>query len=89
LQDKTERWMELCRQAAIEQDPDKLLALVKEINDLLEAKERRLGILPNSQAKTKEFKVAHYRRSSFGARTAPERCESFEFWGTERWSGGF
>ena len=46
MQEKVERWMELCAQAAVEQDPDKLLALVKEINDLLEAKERRLGILP-------------------------------------------
>ena len=41
-----ERWMELCEQAANEQDPAKLMALVKEINDLLETKERRLGILP-------------------------------------------
>jgi hypothetical protein len=45
MQDKTERWLELCKQAAIEQDPQKLMALVKEINDLLEAKERRLGII--------------------------------------------
>ena len=41
-----ERWMQLCGQAAVEQDPHKLLVLVKEINDLLEEKERRLGILP-------------------------------------------
>ena len=44
-----ERWMQLCEQAAIEQDPEKLLALVREINDILEAKERRLGILPDGQ----------------------------------------
>jgi hypothetical protein len=37
-----EHWMELCEQAANEQDPDKLVTLVKEINDLLEAKETRL-----------------------------------------------
>jgi hypothetical protein len=42
LQEKTERWFELCQQAAVEQDPQKLLALIKEINDLLEAKEARL-----------------------------------------------
>ncbi len=30
--------------AAIEQDPEKLVALVEEINDLLEEKERRLGV---------------------------------------------
>ena len=46
MQDKTERWMELCKQAAIEQDPKKLMELVAEINQLLEAKERRLGIIP-------------------------------------------
>ena len=32
----------LCEQAAIEQDPKKLHELIKEINDLLEAKEARL-----------------------------------------------
>jgi hypothetical protein len=42
VQDKTERWFQLCQQAAVEQDPQKLLQLIKEINDLLEAKEARL-----------------------------------------------
>jgi hypothetical protein len=37
-----EKWMELCRLAAAEQDPEKLLALVKEINDLLEARDKQL-----------------------------------------------
>jgi hypothetical protein len=37
-----ERWRELCEQAAKEQDPVKLHRLIKEINDLLEAKEARL-----------------------------------------------
>ena len=46
MQEKKERWLELCAQAAIEQDPNKLMELVKEINDLLEQKERRLGIVP-------------------------------------------
>ena len=45
MQEKTERWLELCAQAATEQDPDKLMKLVKEINELLEMKERRLGII--------------------------------------------
>jgi len=44
--EKKERWMVLCAQAAVEQDPEKLMELVREINDLLEEKERRLGILP-------------------------------------------
>jgi len=37
-----ERWLELCEQAAIEQDSAKLFQLVKEINRLLEEKENRL-----------------------------------------------
>ena len=37
-----ERWEMLCAQAAEEQDSEKLLALVKEINKLLEEKEQRL-----------------------------------------------
>ena len=47
--EKKERWMELCAQAAVEQDPKKLIELVQEINALLEKKERRLGILPPKQ----------------------------------------
>ncbi|HEY4661794.1 MAG TPA: hypothetical protein VIG91_09845 [Terriglobales bacterium] len=34
--------MHLCEQAAVEQDPDKLMDLIKQINQLLEEKERRL-----------------------------------------------
>ncbi len=37
-----ERWLELTEQAAVEQDAAKMLLLIKEINDLLEAKEKRL-----------------------------------------------
>ena len=37
-----ERWMRLCEQAACEQDPEKLMDLVSEINRILEEKERRL-----------------------------------------------
>ena len=40
-----ERWQHLCELAAEEQDPEKLLDLVKEINRLLEAKEARLKML--------------------------------------------
>jgi hypothetical protein len=39
---ETERWMVLCGQAAVEQDPEKLLALTEEITRLLEEKEARL-----------------------------------------------
>lgn len=37
-----ERWLELCEQAAKEQDPVRLLILVQEINHLLEQRESRL-----------------------------------------------
>ena len=37
-----ELWKQLCAQAAEEQDSEKLLQLVKEINRLLEEKEQRL-----------------------------------------------
>jgi hypothetical protein len=37
-----ERWKKLCEQAAVEQDPEKLLQLTEEINRLLEVKEERL-----------------------------------------------
>lgn len=37
-----DRWQKLCEQAATEQDPHKLMELVREINRLLEEKELRL-----------------------------------------------
>jgi len=40
--EKLEQWRQLCELAALEQDSEKLLALVKEINRLLEEKEARL-----------------------------------------------
>ncbi len=44
--EKKERWMEVAQKVTMEQDPQKLLELVQELNDLLEEKERRLGIVP-------------------------------------------
>jgi hypothetical protein len=42
--------MELCQQASTEQDADKLLKLITEINRLLDEKENRLkGNLPKSE----------------------------------------
>jgi len=37
-----ERWRKLCEQAAVEQDANKLMKLIEEINRLLESKEQRL-----------------------------------------------
>jgi hypothetical protein len=42
MQNNRERWMELAELAADEQDPKKMLELVREINDLLEQKQNRL-----------------------------------------------
>lgn len=43
MQDKRERWMILCEQAANEQDGDKLLELTVEIDRLLAEKQDRLN----------------------------------------------
>ena len=40
MQNAEERWRKLCEEAAQELDPEKLLRLVKEINAILEAKEK-------------------------------------------------
>jgi hypothetical protein len=37
-----EQWQLLCEQAAVEQDPEKMLILISEINRLLSEKEERL-----------------------------------------------
>ena len=38
-----ETWISLCAQAAVEQDPKRLLDLVSEINRLLDARRKRLA----------------------------------------------
>jgi hypothetical protein len=38
----SEPWRKLCEQAAAEQDPNRLMELIREINQLLESKEERL-----------------------------------------------
>ena len=51
--EKRELWTHLCEQAAVEQDPDKLMDLIKQINQLLDEKERRLKQdLSNSNSKS-------------------------------------
>jgi hypothetical protein len=39
-----ERWKKLCEQAASEQDPARLMQLIREINQLLSEKELRLQV---------------------------------------------
>jgi hypothetical protein len=47
-----ERWKKLCAQAAVERDPAKLLALVEEINNLLEAREQSLDAIDERRAQS-------------------------------------
>ena len=42
MKEHTEEWKNLCEQATVEQDPQKLLALTNKINDLLLGKQHRL-----------------------------------------------
>jgi hypothetical protein len=46
MEENREKWMELCAQAAIERDPEKLMQLIAQINQILEAKERSLKTSP-------------------------------------------
>jgi hypothetical protein len=39
---KESHWMELCQQASVEEDPEKLMELITEISRLLDEKETRL-----------------------------------------------
>jgi hypothetical protein len=50
-----ERWEELCGLAANEQDHEKLLELVQEINRLMEAKQKRLRGRVPPELKTESF----------------------------------
>lgn len=45
--EQNELWVELCKQASIEQDPKKLMELVEEINRLLDRKLDRLTGRPS------------------------------------------
>lgn len=44
-----ERWQKLCGEAAMEQDPHRLMELVREISTLLARKEERLKLGRNGQ----------------------------------------
>ena len=51
MQNETkERWKELCERAAVEQDHDKFLAIIQELNEVLEAKEHRLKVAEKHSA---------------------------------------
>ncbi|HXM24350.1 MAG TPA: hypothetical protein VN948_24050 [Terriglobales bacterium] len=44
--EQKQRWMELCELASEEQDPKKLVALIAEIDRLLEEKKQRVAMAP-------------------------------------------
>ena len=61
MKDHQEEWLELCQQASVEQDRDKLLLLVRRISELLEAKDKRLqasSVQPDSK-RNGVFQIAY------------------------------
>lgn len=64
-----ERWKELCELAAQEQNPERLMELVAEINRLLEQKEQRLGTQATGQLRV----VIQLPNSIPSARSLPHR----------------
>ena len=53
MRDK-EKWMELCEQAAVGQDADRLMTLIQEIERLLQEKADRLDALRKVSNRPKE-----------------------------------
>ena len=51
-----DRWRVLCEQAAVEQDHDRLLMLIRNINGLLDEKEARLAAARSKRDETKPLK---------------------------------
>jgi hypothetical protein len=49
MRENEERWKQLCELAAKEQDPQKLIELTREINNLLLFKQKRLSGEPNKK----------------------------------------
>lgn len=48
-EEQKEQWMRLCEEAAQEQNPERLMALVEEINRLLDKKRERLNAGLNTE----------------------------------------
>jgi len=66
-----ERWMELCEQAAVEQDREKLLLLSQEINRLLQEKESQLAKLRNDEERATVMELAELNRAMKGRAVKP------------------
>jgi hypothetical protein len=50
MKEEKERWVQLCEQAAVEQDPQRLVKLVQEIIRLFEEKKERRQRPPEGDA---------------------------------------
>lgn len=62
MTENQEEWLLLCKQAAQEQDPDKLLHLIRRISELLDAKNNRPrgnSVLESSQRGPRVFQIAY------------------------------
>lgn len=61
MQDQEEEWLELCKQASVEQDRERLFVLVRRISELLEARDQRLRATVRSQPleATALFQIAY------------------------------
>jgi len=62
VKDHKEEWLELCERASVEQDREKLYQLVHRINELLEAKDRRLQQPSNVKPRFRDggiFQIAY------------------------------
>ena len=58
MQDEThDHWMQLCQQASIEQDPEKLIKLIRQINNLL--KEKHIHLSKNEKPHTEPANLSH------------------------------
>ncbi len=66
MQDK-EQWIRLCEQAHVEQDPARLLELIREIERLLEEKEQRLK---RQTSHWSQFYIGDAEPNRFGHRSA-------------------
>ena len=64
MQGQTEqRWRALCERAIVERDPEKLLVLIEEINQLLLEKENRCS----SRTSDRRLRATRRRRGAFGS----------------------
>jgi hypothetical protein len=55
--ERHDHWMQLCQQASIEQDPEKLIKLIQQINNLL--KEKHMHLSKNEKPDTEPTNLSH------------------------------